>query len=137
MPPHLCQSLPNCFSKGSEVNNPNITYESWFFYMKCFAKLTKPLHVGNPLEVSFANDSHVLQYLGAFFWQFKPIPSAALNFHIQQTLLQILKDFGISNYHIDHGHLQSSKIPKSSLRMIGFHIYQEFLDDFIMKIVCF
>ena len=37
---------------------------------------------------------HVLLYLGALFGQFQQILPAVLSFHIQQTLLLILKDLG-------------------------------------------
>ena len=98
-------------------------------------KLPKPLHVrGNPLEVSFVNGFTVLLYLSAFFRQFQQILPAVLNFHIQQTLLQILKVLKISNHHMDHGRLQSPKISKSSLRMTVFHLCQKFLDNSVMKI---
>ena len=53
---------------------------------------------------------HVLLYSGALFGQFQQILPAVLSFHIQQTLLQILKDLGTSNHYMDYGSLQSSKI---------------------------
>ena len=53
---------------------------------------------------------HVLLYLGALFGQFQQILPAVLSFHIQQTLLQILKDLGTSNHYMDYGSLLSSKI---------------------------
>ena len=131
-------SLPN-FTKFIFQRNwgkyPNMTYYNCFFDIKCFAKSTKPLHVrDNPLEVSFLNDFRVLLYLSEFFWQLQQILPAVLNFHIQQALLQISKALGISNHHMDHRRLQSSKISKSSLRMTVFHLSDKFLDDSIMKI---
>lgn len=77
--------------------------------------------------------SHVFLYLRVFFRQFQQILPAFLNFHIEQTLLQILNDLGISDHHMDRGRLQSSKISKSSIRMTVFYLHQKFLDDSIMK----
>ena len=49
-------------------------------------------------------------YLGVLFRQFQQILPAVLNFHIQQTLLQILNHLGIPHHHMDHGFYNLPKL---------------------------
>ena len=122
VPPHTCQTLPNCFSKESEVNNPNITYERCFLILNVLLnQLNLNMYVTILLiEVSFVNcftrvtvfgcifstiSAIIVNHLFSFFLSFMVIYkllrwSAHHNFHCNQQQIAFPSHYQIFHWMI-------------------------------------